>query len=137
MNRNRTVVAALVLLAAGCATPAPEARQPPRDASQTSVRWQPYDTRPVVVNREECDSVQEREYTPALRNAGIEGEATVYVRLDVEGIVRDVRIHKSSGHSELDEIALRVAGCRRFRPALHRGVPVPVWIQLPFAFRAR
>lgn len=74
MHANRTKGAAFILLVAGCVTPAPEARQPPQDSSQASVRWQPYDTRPVVANRE---------------------------------------------------------GVRQ------RGVPVPVWIQLPFTFRAR
>jgi len=106
---------ALVLLAAGCATPAPGAR-----ASEA--------------NREQCDSVPEREYKPALRNAGIEGVAKVpkvWLLVDKEGIVRDSWIGESSGDAELDDIALRFARCRRFAPALHKGVPVPVRLLLP------
>ena len=79
----------------------------------------------------------EREYTPALRSAGVEGVAQVWLLVDTVGIVREVSIGESSGHAELDEIALRVARCRRFLPALHGDVPVRVWLQLPFAFRAR
>ncbi|MDE2974533.1 MAG: energy transducer TonB [Gemmatimonadota bacterium] len=106
------MLVALVLLAAGCATPAPGAR-----ASEA--------------NREQCDSVPEREYKPALRNAGIEGVPKVWLLVDKEGIVRDSGIGESSGDAELDDIALRIARCRRFAPALHKGVPVPVRLLLP------
>jgi len=117
--------ATLSLLVAGCATAGPP--------KPTTGEPQP----PEQGNREGCDSVLEREYTPALRSAGVEGEVRVWFHVDEKGIVRDVRIGVSSGHSELDRIALRVARCSRFVPALNRGVPVPVWIQLPIAFRAR
>ncbi len=125
MHWNGTTFAALYLLAAGCATAGP-----PKPATGEP---QP----PEQANIEACDSVLEREYTPAFRSAGVEGEVRVWIHVDEKGIVRDVRIGVSSGHSELDRIALRVARCSRFVPALNRGVPVPVWIQVPIYFRAR
>ena len=117
--------AVLSLLAAGCARsglpkPSAAAPQPPEQA-----------------NREACDGVLEREYTPGLRSAGVEGEARVWLHIDEKGNVTDVRIGVSSGHSKLDRIALRVARCGRFAPALNNGLPVAIWIQVPIEFRAR
>lgn len=131
------MVAALLLLAAGCARPAPGAPEPQPGGPPPAPLPAEFDPRASEANRVHCDSVLEREYTPALRSAGIEGVAQVWMLVDTVGIVREVRIGESSGHAELDDIALRVARCRRFVPAVRRDVPVSVWLALPFAFRAR
>jgi len=137
MHANRTMGAAFTLLAAACATSPPGAWKPPPDAAQASPRYVVYDTRPREVDSEQCDSVKDRESAPVLRSADMEGEAHIWLHVDERGIVSDVRMAKSSGYAQLDRIALQVARCKRFRPALSDGVPVAVWIQLPFTFRAR
>jgi len=130
------MVAAMLLLAAGCVTATPGARERQPGTPRSSSRDGEPDVRLVEANRKRCDSILEREYTPALRSAGIEGVAIVWMYVDERGIVGKVQLHESSGHAELDEIALRVAPCRRFVPALRRGEPVRVWLALPFTFRA-
>jgi len=49
----------------------------------------------------------------------------------------DSRIEKSSGHTQLDEAALKVAAVYRFTPALNRDQTVQVWIQLPITFQVQ
>ena len=129
------MVAAMLLLAAGCVTATPGARERQPGTPRSSSRDGEPDVRLVEAN-ERCDSMREREYTPALRSAGIEGVTLVWMLVDERGMVGKVQLRESSGHAELDEIALRVARCRRFMPALHRGEPVRVWLALPFTFRA-
>ena len=136
MLPHRAIFSALVLLATGCATPNPGTREP---QPGTPPAWRNYgesEARLVEANRLRCDSILEREYAPVLRSSGIEGVTYVWMFIDERGIVGKVQLHESSGHAELDEIALRAARCRRFPPALRRGVPTPVWISLPFIFRA-
>ncbi|MCH8812027.1 MAG: TonB family protein [Gemmatimonadetes bacterium] len=50
------------------------------------------------------------------------------------GRVLDRRISPSSGHTQLDEAALEVAGVFRSTPALNRDQVVQVWIKLPITF---
>lgn len=94
------------------------------------------DAIPMEVNRQEFAKTLEREYAP-LRARGIEGVARVWMRITAEGIVGEAEIRESSGHPELDAIALRVARTKRFRPASNRGEPTEVWIAVPIEFKAR
>ena len=97
----------------------------------------PFTVAPVVQNRAEIASALEREYPAELREAGTGGRASVWVRLDVEGVVQDVQINTSSGNPELDEAALRVARVMRFSPAMNRDRVVPVWVSIPVSFQPR
>jgi len=49
----------------------------------------------------------------------------------------DRRVSQSSGHTQLDEAALRVADVFRFSPALNREMIVRVWIEIPITFHVR
>jgi TonB family protein len=75
-----------------------------------------------------------REYPPLLREAGIGGEVLVYFFIDEEGVVRNTQINQSSGHAQLDSVALSIAGIYRFSPALNRDQRVPVWVSFPVRF---
>jgi TonB family protein len=97
----------------------------------------PYTVAPDLINREEVISALEREYSPTLREAGIGGTTNVWFFIDAEGEVQDLRIQQSSGHSGLDEAAIRTAATIRFSPALNQGTPVPVWVAFPITFRLR
>ena len=53
-----------------------------------------------------------------------------------EGYIVRSQIKQTSGHSELDAAALKVAAVMRFTPARNDDQPVAVWIQLPIVFRS-
>ncbi len=95
----------------------------------------PYTVQPGLKNEREVQRALEREYPPLLRDAGIGGTVKVHFFITEEGIVKDTRINESSGHSALDEAALRVADVFQFTPALNRDKKVPVWISLPITFK--
>jgi len=97
----------------------------------------PYTVAPDLRNREEVGRALEREYPPLLRDAGIGGTVVVYLFIDEEGAVQNTRVHTSSGHTSLDEAALRVGNVMRFSPAMNRDKKVPVWVSLPITFQVR
>lgn len=90
----------------------------------------------------------EPEYPPAAQRAGIRARIVVEVRVDSRGNVEESRIVgryllNSNGREQrvsaelgygLEEAALAAAGRWRFRPALHRGVPVGTITTLTFSF---
>jgi TonB family protein len=153
--RGRTVVLgglAVLLLAAaalvpGCETgilaPDPalddaaetEVEEAPSAISEAGPTFTPYTVAPEVRNRDAVMRTLQEEYPPLLRNAGVGGTALLYLYIDSEGVVQDLRIHESSGHAALDQAALRVGESFAFSPALNRETAVPVWIQLPITFR--
>jgi periplasmic protein TonB len=114
---------------------------PPPEEAATDIAaaptFTPFTVAPQILNRNEVVRAMEREYPPLLRDAGIGGRAVVYFFIDEEGIVRDRRIHESSGHQALDDAALAVADVYRFSAALNRDRKVPVWVQFPITFQVR
>lgn len=97
----------------------------------------PYTVAPDLRNREDVGRALEREYPPLLRDAGIGGTVVVYLFIDEEGTVQNTRVHTSSGHTSLDEAALRVGNVMRFSAAMNRDKKVPVWVSLPITFQVR
>jgi protein TonB len=120
----------------------PEDLPPPVDRTEThniasAPTFTPMTVRPGVKNRGEVLQALEREYPSLLRDAGIGGTVLVWFFIDETGVVRQTRIHTSSGHRSLDDSALKVADVIRFSPALNRDKRVPVWISLPITFVTR
>jgi len=76
-----------------------------------------------------------QKYPPLLREAGIGGVVRVYFFIDEDGRVLQTRLDQSSGHQQLDEAALAVAGMYRFSPALNRDERVKVWVSFPIQFQ--
>lgn len=111
---------------------------PPPSEVETDISsapvFTPMTVRPGLKNEREVQRALEREYPPLLRDAGIGGTVRVHFFITEEGVVKDTRIDESSGHSALDEAALRVADVFEFTPALNRDKKVPVWISLPITF---
>lgn len=95
----------------------------------------PFTVAPNILNRDEVAKAMVASYPPLLRETGIGGIVRVYFFIDEAGRVQDYRIDQSSGHGQLDEAALAVAGLYRFSPALNRDVRVPVWVSFPIEFR--
>ena len=114
---------------------------PPPEEVRTDISaaptFTPFTVPPSILNRNEVVRAMEREYPPLLRDAGIGGTVVVYFFIDEEGIVKDFRVHETSGHSSLDEAALNVASVYRFSAALNRDKKVPVWVQFPITFQVR
>lgn len=73
-------------------------------------------------------------YPPLARQAGIEGTCIIEAVIDTSGLVRGVKVFKSSGNTSLDEAALTVFRTYRFSPAYARDRAVAVWIRMPVAF---
>lgn len=97
----------------------------------------PFDVAPVLRNRGDVARALRREYPRRLRDAGLSGRVTVWIRLDAQGVVQDVRINTPSAHPELDQAALNVARVMHFSPAQNEGRPVAVWISVPLIFEPR
>ncbi|MBI4543695.1 MAG: energy transducer TonB [Gemmatimonadetes bacterium] len=97
----------------------------------------PFTLAPVLRNREEVAQALRRFYPPMLRDAGIGGTVLMWFFIDENGKVRKYLIKVSSGHTLLDNAALRVADLMDFSPAQNRDQRVPVWVQLPIHFKAQ
>ena len=118
------------------AAPEGDLPEPTTEELAAEPTFTPFTVAPTIINRSEVVEAMNAEYPPLLRDAGIGGSVVVYFFIDEEGLVQDYRIHRSSGHQALDDAALAVAGVYRFRPALNRDDPTPVWVQFPITFQA-
>jgi protein TonB len=97
----------------------------------------PFTVAPVLRNRSEVGRALEREYPQLLRDAGVGGQCEVWIRISESGAVQDVQINNSSGHTALDQAALRVGRTMNFSPAMNRDKQVPVWVSIPITFQVR
>lgn len=155
--RAATLAAIVALIAAvACLLPDPEhgvtgvnqieatatSDIPPEDAGirprqlVDQPRFTPFTVRPGLLNSEEIRRALDAEYPPLLRTAGVGGTVILWFFIDTEGRVPRVLIRQSSGHSALDEAALRLGVLFRFSPALNGQERVPVWVQIPITFQA-
>ena len=74
------------------------------------------------------------EYPRTAREAGWEGTVVLWVEVLPDGATGTVRLHKSSGHTMLDESALSAVQSWRFVPAMDGNFPVRSVVQLPVRF---
>jgi TonB family protein len=95
----------------------------------------PMTVAPELVNRAAVERALVRLYPAMLRDAGVGGEALVWVLIDEQGVVVRSVLQESSGYPQLDAAALQVAATMRFRPALNADVRVKVWVAVPVHFR--
>lgn len=65
----------------------------------------------------------------------LQGRVVLRVLVDASGLVETVSVHSSSGHSSLDQSALRTVRNWRFTPATRNGRAVPFEIGVPVTFR--
>lgn len=96
----------------------------------------PFTTAPRATNVAEVRRALEEAYPRLLRDAGIGGVVEVWLFIDTEGRVQEVRVARTSGHPRLDQAALDVAPTYRFTPAMNRDEVVPVWVSIPIRFEA-
>jgi protein TonB len=96
----------------------------------------PREVEPQLRNRAQFATAMERAYPSMLKDAGIGGKVLLWVFINEEGAVANVKIQETSGYDQLDQAAERVVReSARFSPALNREQKVPVWIALPVTFQ--
>lgn len=74
-------------------------------------------------------------YPAAARRRGLQGETRLEVLVAANGLPREVKIARSSGHEELDEAARAAVKYWRFVPARRGEEKVDAWVAVPIAFR--
>lgn len=74
-------------------------------------------------------------YPPEARNAGLQGTVLVWLRVSTDGSVLEARVERSSGHTILDDAAVRFAYTVRLHPARQGAIPVVAEAKLPVAYR--
>ncbi len=74
-------------------------------------------------------------YPETLKSQGIEADVTVIVNVDAEGKVTSVKIARSSGYPEFDEVAERAARAEEFEPASRDGAAIPYTLSFTYRFR--
>jgi TonB family protein len=114
------------------ATPAGDADGTPRPPKPESDGY--YRVGDSVPAPEPIDSSVFAEYPFAARNAGVEGDVMVEIKIDEHGAVTDARVVNSV--PGLDEEALKTARRWRFAPTVIDGRPVPTKMILGVRFRA-
>ena len=106
------------------------------DISKNPV-FTPHDVEPRMTNRDEYTRILTQNYPAMLRDAGIGGTVHVWVFIDEQGQVQNVRVTESSGYEQLDNAAVAAMQSATFSPALNREQTVPVWVQFPVTFKSR
>lgn len=74
-------------------------------------------------------------YPLEARKEGLEGKVILKVLVEKNGQTRKVELAKSSGHSVLDQEALRAVEKWRFRPAKRDGEIIACWVFIPLSFK--
>lgn len=99
------------------AKPAPVAPPPPKETSSGQVA---------------CSRCPHPAYPPSMRERGIQGRVGLSVDVTPQGSVAGVTIRQSSGHTELDEAAIRAVQNWRFTSSSQgrQGLQVSVQFQL-------
>lgn len=73
-------------------------------------------------------------YSEEARKAKFGGIVALWIVVDAQGIVRDIKIAKQLGMG-LDEEAVKTVGTWKFKPAMRQGAAVPVRVQVEVSFR--
>lgn len=126
---------------AGCAAQAPTGEPPGPSSPPPSIAVPPATPgrRPAPGEYVYVDELPEAimkvdpPYPEDARRAGIEGTVLMQVLVLEDGSVGDWRVLQSI--PALDEAAVVCARQWRWKPALSKGVPTPVWVAVPIQFR--
>lgn len=89
---------------------------------------------PELANWKEVSAAFLREYRPNVR---VPGRVLLWLRIDAEGKVTEVRVKKASGDPVMADAAVRITKVMEFTPATMRGRPVESWTELPIDFSAK
>jgi protein TonB len=74
------------------------------------------------------------QYPRISERRGEQGRVVVRVLISPQGSVLNVSVRSSSGHTRLDEAALKAARTARFKPYTENGVAYQAMADIPFDF---
>jgi protein TonB len=114
-------------------TAAPPAPPPPPAAAPLVART----AEPVLLSEEQVEYVREPDpqYPRAAKLAKLQGKVLVWVLIDTDGRPREVRVHRSSGHEQLDRAGCDAASRALFKPYRQDGVSRSAHVIIPIEFR--
>lgn len=112
---------------------APEIAEPSPERLEAP-RFVPHDVPPRLMNGAEILSALAEGVPEGLQEASVRGLVTLWLFVDESGAVTKLRLQGSSGFEALDALASRVARRMEYRPALHQGRRVAVWVSQPIRF---
>ncbi len=109
---------------------------PPDQASRLrdAPAFTPYTVAPRLRDPRRAERIVEEKYPKLLSQAGIGGRVIVWAFIDAAGVVKNCRVHQSSGSTHLDDAAVAAVMEFAFEPALNFDKHVAVWIQMPITF---
>jgi TonB family protein len=93
-----------------------------------------FDVAPQVRNTDRVRQSLVNEYPIGLRDAGVGGNVDMWFYVNDEGVPERFQIRQGSGHTALDEAAMRVARVFRFAPARRNNRPIATWISQRITF---
>ena len=111
---------------AGSVEESPRAARP---AERAVVSGKPRSSEPQLL------SAALPQYPDDERRRGVEGNVTLRIDVDANGLPSDVDYAHRSGNRALDRAALVAARNWRFQPAIRNGEPVASTVTVPVAFR--
>lgn len=116
---------------------------PPPDGANLgdNPAFTPFEVSPEIRDPARAKQIVERYYPDMLRQAGVGGTVLIWAFVDEKGRLKNMRLHRTSGFSTLDDAALKalqeIGEKIGFSPALNRDKAVPVWIQQAITFSVR
>jgi TonB family protein len=113
---------------------APTAEPAPALAPGHTYEMEDVDQPPRPLNPRQLVMRLEREFPPALRDAGTQGEVEVRFRVSPSGEASDFSITRSSDPG-FNAASMNVLRGLRFAPARLNGEPVSVWVRLPMQWQ--
>jgi protein TonB len=113
------------------AAPAPTPPPPPAAAPALAQGDQT-----VMIDIEEVDVLREPapRYPRAARQARLQGKVLLWVQIDTEGRPQQVRVHRSSGHEQLDREGQHAVSRALFKPYRRNGQPLVATFIFPVDF---
>lgn len=117
--------AILILSACAGATQAPLV--PTSDSVDEAPEAVPHDVEPRLINAREVQELLRKRYPSKLREKGIGGAVDMFVFVNRQGRVTDVRPRTSSSHPEFNRAAESVFRAMKFTPAEADGEPIGIW----------
>jgi protein TonB len=112
------------------APPEPQSSQSKVELSGTGVAGTP----PLVAQTIDYLRQPQLSYPPKAKRRHEEGMVLVLVLVGADGLAKDARVYRSSGHPMLDDAALDAVFNALFRPQIENGVARAVRIIVPINF---
>lgn len=126
--------------------PVPEVLPPPAPVMAEAPRVAPFVTEaprpappappPIIEPRFDADYLDNPKppYPTLSRKLGETGKVFLRVLVKVDGTVKDIELHRSSGFERLDRSAMNTVQTWRFVPARQGNKPVDGWVIVPINF---